>query len=68
MRKNTQSILITNVEDEWEATFKSHVSNKTNEFFHNILDMKDTMHTDQIGLFSCKLLRENNCVFFCLFM
>jgi len=57
-RKNFQSTKAKPEEDEWSLTLKTHCATKTNDFFHNILNLKNTIYTDQTGKFNVRSIRE----------
>ena len=48
VRKNIQSTKTKDkfVEDEFDAVINAHLEVKTNDFFHKIIDLKDTMCTE----------------------
>ena len=50
-QKNYQSTKEKEPEDEWTLTLKSHIKNKTQEFYHKMLDLKNTIYTNQTGKF-----------------
>ena len=45
-RKNLKSTKPNRPEDDWMHVLKSHISNKMQEFYHKIVDLKDTVYTD----------------------
>ena len=47
----------------WDLTLETHIPNKSYDFFHKIIDIRDISHTDQIGKFTCTLKRGNNHLF-----
>jgi len=50
-RKNLQSTKVKPDTDEWTQVLHSHIQNKTHEFYHKLVDLKDTIYTDQTGKF-----------------
>ena len=61
-RKNLQSTKPKPEEDEWTLTLKTHISNKTHDFFHKIVDLKNAIHTDQTGKFRVRSTSGSNCI------
>ena len=59
-RKNLQSTKPKPEEDEWTLTLKSHINNKTHDFFHKIVDLKNTIYTDQTGKFRVRSISGAN--------
>ena len=62
-RKNLQSTKPSPPEDDWMHVLKSHISNKTQEFYHKIVDLKDTVYTDQTGKFRVRSIGGYNYIF-----
>ena len=56
-RKNVQSTKSKPEEDEWTLTLKTHCPAKTQEFYHNILNLNNTIYTDQTGKFNVRSIR-----------
>ena len=48
---------------DWDMTLKTHVPNKTNDFFHKIVDFNNTIYTDQTGKFKYKSKRGYHYIF-----
>ena len=48
---------------EWDLTLEMHVENKTHDFFHKVIDIRDTIYTDQTGKFAYSSKRGNNYIF-----
>ena len=42
---------------------ETHLPNKSHNFFHEIVDIGDTIYTDQTGKFTCTSKRGNNYLF-----
>ena len=61
-RKNYQATKQAPPDDEWTQVLKSHIQNKTHEFYHKIVDLKDTMHADQTGKFRVRSIGGYNYV------
>ena len=56
VRKNIQSTQ----DDEWKHTLESPIVNKSNTFYHKIINFNDTISTDQTGKFSCMSSKQMN--------
>ena len=63
MREKTNYRQKTKEVSEWNLTLETHVSNKSHDFFHKVIDIGDAINTDQIGKFACTSKRGNNYVF-----
>ena len=61
-RKNIQSTKSDPPVDEWTHVLQNHVQNKTHEFYHEVVDLKDTIYTDQTGKFRVRSIAGNNYV------
>ena len=59
-RKNLRSTKPKHEDDEWTLTLKSHISNKTHDFFHKVVDLKNTIYTDQTGKFRVRSISGAN--------
>ena len=59
-RKNLQLTKPSPPEDEWTQVLKSHIQNKTHEFYHKLVDFKDTIYTDQTGKFRVRSIGGYN--------
>ena len=62
-RKNIQSTRLQQDHLDWQATLSSHTPNKTQDFFHIVINLQDAICTDQTGKFKCKSKRGCNCIF-----
>ena len=59
-RKNVRSTKPKTEDNEWTLTLKTHISNKTHDFFHKIVDLKNTIYTDQTGKFRVRSISGAN--------
>ena len=59
VRKNKMSTKIKEI-SEWDLALETHVPNKSHDLFHKVIDIRDTIYTDQTGKFACKSKRGNN--------
>ena len=50
-RKNIQSIKPMPELDKWTQVLKLYIQNKTHEFYHKLVNLKETIYTDQTGKF-----------------
>ena len=62
VRKNKLSTKVKEI-SEWDLTLETHLPTKSLDFFHKIVDIRDTMCTDQTGKFTCTSKRGNNYLF-----
>ena len=46
--------------DEWTQVLQNYVQNKTYKFFHAMVDLKDTIYTDQAGKFRVRSIGRYN--------
>ena len=46
--------------DEWTLVLQNHVQNKTHELYHKVVDLKDTIYTDQTGKFRVRSIGGYN--------
>ena len=53
--KNYQSTKPKDPDDKWTFTLKVHITNKTHDFFYKVVNLEDTIYTDQIGKFRVRL-------------
>ena len=59
-RKNYQSTKSEDTDNEWTFTLKTHIINKTHDFFHKVINLEDTIYTDQTGKFRVRSISGNN--------
>jgi hypothetical protein len=62
-RKNIQSTRTRQEDFDWNETLNSQTPNKTNDFFHSIVDFNDTIYTDQTGKFKYRSKKGYNYIF-----
>jgi len=62
VRKNRLSTKVKEI-SEWDLTLETHLPNKSHNFLHKIIDIRDTIYTDQTGKFTCTSKRGNNYIF-----
>ena len=59
VRKNKLSTKVREI-SEWDITLETHFPNKSHDFFNKIVDVRDTIYTDQTGKFTCTSKRGHN--------
>ena len=62
IRKNKLPTKIKEV-SEWYLTLETHTPNDIYGFSHKVIDIRDTICTDQTGKFACTSKRGNNYLF-----
>ena len=62
VRKNKLSTKVKEI-SEWDLTLETHLPTKSHYFLHKIVDIRDTIYTDQTGKFTCTSKRGNNYLF-----
>ena len=62
IRKNKLPTKIKEV-SEWDLALETNISNMPHDLFHKVIDIRDTICTDQTGKFACTSKRGNNYLF-----
>ena len=62
IRKNKLPTKIKEV-SEWDLALETNISNMSHDLFHKVIDIRDTICTDQTGKFACTSKRGNNYFF-----
>ena len=62
VRKNKLSTKVKEI-GECDLTLETHLPNKSHDFFHKIVDIRDTIYTNQTGKFTYTSKREHNYLF-----
>ena len=55
---NSQLTRETYESDEWQYTLNTHITNKTHDFIHNIMNFKDTICADLTGKFQVQIQKR----------